>query len=245
VLTVGLKTPHTIAGRLKELSDPMRNLSVVIFALVASFAAATVAKAAVLMTPSDPGINTGVGQNFGSQGVGNAASSFAIGDWTFATVAGSVQILNTSDSNGAQPYGTTGNYLSVLGGATENVTFASPLQQFGFYWGSIDTFNKITIDLVGGGTTSFSGSDLLTVLNKGTNPTGCQDSFACNRYVTFSDDTSADIVGFSLQSDQNSFEITNISAVPEPATWAMMILGFLGVGLVACRRRGTRTFRFA
>jgi hypothetical protein len=29
-----------------------------------------------------------------------------------------------------------------------------------------------------------------------------------------------------------------ISAVPEPSTWAMMILGFVGVGFVAYRRRG-------
>jgi hypothetical protein len=44
----------------------MRNLNVAIFALVASFTAATVAKATVLMAPSGPG-TTGVGQNFGSQ----------------------------------------------------------------------------------------------------------------------------------------------------------------------------------
>ena len=29
----------------------------------------------------------------------------------------------------------------------------------------------------------------------------------------------------------------NIAAVPEPATWVMMILGFLGIGLAANRRR--------
>jgi hypothetical protein len=28
-----------------------------------------------------------------------------------------------------------------------------------------------------------------------------------------------------------------VSAVPEPSTWAMMILGFAGVGFIACRRR--------
>ena len=28
----------------------------------------------------------------------------------------------------------------------------------------------------------------------------------------------------------------NISAVPEPATWAMMILGFLGIGFLGYRR---------
>ena len=29
----------------------------------------------------------------------------------------------------------------------------------------------------------------------------------------------------------------NIAAVPEPSTWAMMILGFIGVGFMAYRRK--------
>ena len=29
-----------------------------------------------------------------------------------------------------------------------------------------------------------------------------------------------------------------VSAVPEPSTWAMMILGFAGLGIMAYRRRG-------
>ena len=33
-------------------------------------------------------------------------------------------------------------------------------------------------------------------------------------------------------------------AVPEPSTWAMMILGFMGVGFLAYRRRGQQNFRF-
>lgn len=36
---------------------------------------------------------------------------------------------------------------------------------------------------------------------------------------------------------------TQIGGVPEPSTWAMMILGFLGVGLFGIKRR--RGFRFA
>lgn len=34
-----------------------------------------------------------------------------------------------------------------------------------------------------------------------------------------------------------TFSVTITSAVPEPSTWAMLILGFAGVGLMAARRR--------
>jgi hypothetical protein len=35
----------------------------------------------------------------------------------------------------------------------------------------------------------------------------------------------------------------NVSAVPEPSTWAMMILGFAGVGFIAYRRRNNMRLR--
>jgi hypothetical protein len=38
---------------------------------------------------------------------------------------------------------------------------------------------------------------------------------------------------------------TQISAVPEPATWAMMILGFFGIGFMAYRRKSRSAFRLA
>jgi len=37
----------------------------------------------------------------------------------------------------------------------------------------------------------------------------------------------------------------SISSVPEPSTWAMMILGFMGIGFVAYRRKNQPTFRVA
>jgi hypothetical protein len=42
-------------------------------------------------------------------------------------------------------------------------------------------------------------------------------------------------------------EVTNVvlSAVPEPSTWAMMVLGFLGVGFMAYRRKSNHSFRLA
>jgi len=33
------------------------------------------------------------------------------------------------------------------------------------------------------------------------------------------------------------FDFVGVTAVPEPSTWAMMILGFFGVGFMAYRRR--------
>ncbi len=46
-----------------------------------------------------------------------------------------------------------------------------------------------------------------------------------------------------LRSSSNSFEVDNfagsIAAVPEPTTWAMMIMGFGAVGAVIRRRRQT------
>jgi hypothetical protein len=36
---------------------------------------------------------------------------------------------------------------------------------------------------------------------------------------------------------------SGVSAVPEPSTWAMLILGFLGIGFMAYRRKNHTSFR--
>jgi hypothetical protein len=45
----------------------------------------------------------------------------------------------------------------------------------------------------------------------------------------------------------NDFGIDDlvITAVPEPSTWAMMILGFAGIGVLAYRRNNRPRFRYA
>jgi hypothetical protein len=57
-------------------------------------------------------------------------------------------------------------------------------------------------------------------------------------------------VGFSGNSDFPSafgpaLDNVSVTAVPEPATWAMMILGFFGLGFVARRRKSKLTLRLA
>lgn len=47
-----------------------------------------------------------------------------------------------------------------------------------------------------------------------------------------------DVAG-AYSNNYEFFDVTvsAVSAVPEPSTWAMMILGFAGVGFMAYRRR--------
>lgn len=148
----------------------------------------------------------------------------------------------TSDSTGAPPANSNPggtSYLSVLGGGSATYTFAAPVTGLQFDWGSVDTYNTLTLTgsfgtfVVTPGTTpnpsfpstngdqGFSGSGVFTALGNG-------DTFTS---VTFA-------------SSQNSFEVDNlaISAVPEPASWAMMLAGFgmLGMGL---RRRAKQAVR--
>jgi hypothetical protein len=47
--------------------------------------------------------------------------------------------------------------------------------------------------------------------------------------------------GGNFTFDSTGFNVTITDAVPEPSTWAMMILGFFGVGFVAYRRRNQST----
>jgi hypothetical protein len=146
----------------------------------------------------------------------------------------------------ATPFGDTSNYLSILGGTSETLTFGQFYNAFGFYWGSIDTYNKVEFYQGNTLVDSFSGGSPLAT-------GGNQVSALANSYVFFSGVTFNKIV---LSSDSNSFELDNINygsdhvgangpAAPEPATWAMMILGFAGVGFMAYRRKSRPALRFA
>lgn len=207
------------------------HLKGLILATAVSLSLATGANAAVVGTPGSTPAGT---TNFNSQTLGSVTSSFTIGDWTFTPGTNS-QIMIGSNSSGAQPLGTSGNYLSVLGGGYIDISF-SARNSIGFFWGSVDTYNSLQFS---NGDT-FTGSQLSPLLS----PTGCQGSPACNSYVTLTSNTP--FTSVRLLSSSNSFEITNISAVPEPSTWAMMILGFLGLGFLGYRKTQNKSaFRVA
>lgn len=153
----------------------------------------------------------------------------------------------------AQPFGSTGNYLAAgpgnNGSAVLSLADFGSISQFSFLWGSVDGYNVLDIlDRLGGVLFSFDGNDAAI------NPNGDQSSPATNR-VAYFNVTGADrsnIGGLRFSANQNAFEVDNVavqSAVPEPSTWLMLILGFGLVGTMLRTSGGaartTRRVRFA
>ena len=79
-------------------------------------------------------------------------------------------------------------------------------------------FAPVTLSFVAG------SSDLFTFA--GTDTSGLHDTNVAVDAISISD-------------------AATVAAVPEPSTWAMMILGFAGVGFMAYRRKSRPAFRFA
>jgi hypothetical protein len=151
-------------------------------------------------------------------------------------VTGSGFVLSsTTNSSGAQPDETPQPpvpYLDVMGGGTALITFSAltslPVTSFEFDWGSVDTFNHLTIH-------SSAGDVTITPPNPGN---GSWTSANTNGLFKVWGTAGETFSGITLSTDMNSFEIDNLAVhgVPEPASWAMMIVGFGAIGF-AMRRR--------
>jgi hypothetical protein len=129
------------------------------------------------------------------------------------------------------PAGDTTNYLATTdnkGSGSESVSFGSTQSKFGLYWGSVDSYNTLTFLLGGKVVGKFTGSDVASSFDKYGN-SGVSD------YVNFAG--KFDEVTFSAT--EAAFEVDNLAiagAVPEPATWALMLAGFAGLGFAGYRQ---------
>lgn len=175
--------------------------------------------------------------NFEGGAATPSAGYVLIDDFTDAsgvTAGANYQIkVPPADGNGAPPANTSPagtSYLSVLGGGSATYSFLSAVHGFQFDWGSVDTYNTLTIH-------SSAGDIVITGGAVGTPPFGNQVLPGTNGRFTVVRTAGETFTGFTLTSSQNSFEIDNLAVVPEPATWAMMIIGFAGVGGMVRRRR--------
>jgi hypothetical protein len=151
--------------------------------------------------------------------------------------SGNGQLLTGTSGDGAAPaFGPSsvdpGQYLSILGGESETLT-TPLLSEVSLYIGSLDNYNSITFSGPGGSTT-YTGSQLGLVSGAAN---GNQTAANTNGRFVFS--FSAPIDSITVSSGSNSFEIADIAGVPEPAAWAMMLLGFagLGAGIRGAKRR--------
>lgn len=204
----------------------------------AVLASASVAQAATFTSAfgaPDPGPGAGFTliDNF------NNASSQPAG----VTITGGYAFRAFTANDAAAPAGDTTQYLYVSSALNPNnatINFANQ-RAVSFYWGSIDTYNKV--DVLGVG-----GTSILTVTGSQIQPAnGDRASGNTNQRVTFRAGTNETITGLRLTSTGVAFEIDDLfgiagsgsgSTVPEPSSWAMLIAGFGLVGF-ASRRRGS------
>jgi len=152
----------------------------------------------------------------------------------------------------ADPYGYGGNFEALQPGGTAIFEFnGTGVKSFSAYLGSIDQYNYI--DILGAGNAvidQISGSQLLL------NHYGNQSAAITNRRV-FIDGLPTGATGIEFSTTGIAFEFDDIAvsdtaamptppsgavqfaAVPEPATWGMMLLGvgMIGAGMRLARRK--------
>lgn len=146
------------------------------------------------------------------------------------TAAGAAPATSPSTADGTQ-------FLSVQSGA-QSVFTGPALSRISFYIGSLDTYNTISFTGPGGFAQSFTGSQLNAATVAFDEANGNQVGLNTNGRYTFAFDQG--VTGITLDSTANSFEVSNIggvAAVPEAATWALMLVGFGGAGAMLRRRR--------
>ncbi len=155
-------------------------------------------------------------------------SFYTTGGGVFGSPQGAVE-NQSIPGYAAQP--DPSNYLFAAGGGSATVLWSSPLTSFDIYWGSIDSWNTLTLsngDFV-------SGTDVLNALS-------IPPQYPA--WVQISDSTP--FTGFTASASQPAFEfdlpgtIPPVQVVPEPSTWAMMALGFAGLAFTAFRRAKAR-----
>jgi hypothetical protein len=124
--------------------------------------------------------------------------------------------------------------VDVAAGETLTITSKGTLPLNNFLYADFETQNALNTFQSG----NFNSTYSVTFLSSGTwdyfvaaNPS---DVTFLGRHKTPAQD---------LEFELSSRSLT--SAVPEPSTWVMMILGFLGVGFVAYRKRNNHSFRLA
>lgn len=194
----------------------MRNYLLSATAIVASLV--SVPGYATVITFDEPGIGSAVDAFYNGGGGPNLGADFLAGDWVVSTGFGQTSQPNFAFSQSGS------SYLNIASGFTSI---------FSFNYGAFSNFTATVYDGLNGsgtalGSISLAANNVNTFSPVAINFSGIGRSFAisgnANQFgfddVTFNDDVSG--------------------AVPEPATWALMLVGFGLVGGAMRRRQAVR-----
>jgi PEP-CTERM motif len=136
---------------------------------------------------------------------------------------------SVTNSTAAEPAGDTSVYGAAEPGNSLAVFAPKDLTDLSVYIGSLDSYNTISFYDSGTLVQSFTGTQLALPISNGDQVNGLT-----NRRYDFTFSAGSDVNEIVFASTEPAFEIDNlaIAGVPEPATWAMMILGFCFVGFM-------------
>jgi hypothetical protein len=174
-----------------------------------------------------------IGSLGGGTGPFSTLSSAGLNGGAVATLSGGT--VYTQDQPFADiPENVFGGTFLATGptaGQPATLTFTQPLGYLSFLWGSPDTYNVLTLT-TNQQTYTFNVNNLNFAVRDG------NQSFS--QYVQFVATAGESIrsVTFNNSPAVDAFEVANFTAVvPEPATWAMMLIGFGMVGAATRYRR--------
>jgi hypothetical protein len=182
---------------------------------------------------TSPGVET-----FDSFANGATAVAPGFGNGITATLNGGV--IRNSASVGRFAISSPNFYEADT--SSFSINFSAPIAAFGFYGTDIGDFGgvlSLTLTDAGGQTSSLTvpasqGSGGSAPQNGSVLYFGFYDLSDTYTSIAFNNSNTSDVFGFDnftvgLEAQVNP-------SVPEPSTWAMIILGFAGVGFMAYRR---------
>lgn len=169
--------------------------------------------------------------------------------------SGSVASATRAAPSGTGQYAIDGSKYYAVNSNSFTITFDSNIAAFGFYATDLEDLENINITLnyAGGGNATYN---LETLFGP---PSGVFLESGSVHFLGFIDtdnpfssvvfggaSANGDILAFDLMTIGDRAQVVNPpSGVPEPATWAMLILGFGAVGATLRRRQQTARVSFA